>query len=480
MKLLGKERLFLHPFSPKQQYQIERALIFIVVILSALVFGIISVVNHQRFLTFGWDLGVYDQVAWMYSKFRFPYSTFVRMPTLGNHFSPIIALFAPFYWLFPDAKVLLIGQAILAAAAAYPIFLLGKLLTKSAYVGFASAISYLTFIGLQRAVFFDFHTDTILPFSIALVLLFAHKKKENLSLLFSFILLLHKEWAGLLVASIGIMYLFHGKRSLAVKTILLGVVGFVITIYGVIIPLGGRDSPLFGYGQLGHTPDEVLINSIRRPWIPIKMMLDPQEKVVTMFNSLLPFAFLPIASPSTLIPIVEQFASRFLDYGHQQRWTLRFHYSAPLAPLLAYGAIMGIKRLKSIWPAHLLLATSLVGIFVFHAPVLTIFKPHFYFEHSWIQDTREVLKKVPKRVSVAAQNNLVPHLSSRENIYPLPIIADAEYVVVDFHHNQSDYNFHTGTMEEIKKQIRGLLNSGTFSIVFQRGDAMVLKRNFLD
>lgn len=461
----------------KSKNQTEKLVIAALVILTSLVFVVISLVNHQRFLTFGWDLGFYDQIVWQYSKFTVPYSTFVDLPALGERFSPILVFFAPFYWLFADARVLLVGQALFAALAALPLYHLGKHLTKSTFVAFVISVSYLSFIGLQRAVFFDFHPDTLMPFFIALVLLFALLKKENLSLLFSFLLLLHKEWVGLLVAAIGIMFIIQKKKSLGVKTFLLGVVGFVFTIYGVILPLGGSQSQALNLGFLGKTPLDAAKYAIANPLTLLSKLINPFEKLVTAFSSFWPFAFLPLLAPSTLIPILAQFAVRFLDETHKQSWTLRFHYSASLAPLMAYGAAMGIGIVKRKKLANLvLLFTSILGMFVFHAPVFSLFKSSFYFEQQWIKNNREILALVPDDAAVAAQNNLAPHLSARKKIYSLPKVQDAEYLVVDFHENQSDYNFHTATQAQIEELVDELILREEFDIVAEKGKAMLLKR----
>ena len=218
--------------------EIGKWAIRLMIVASFLVFTAVSLVNHERFLTFGWDLGFYDQIAWNLSRLRFPFSTFISAPAFGVRFSPILLLFAPFYRLFPDARILLVGQALLATLAAYPLYLLGKRVTRSSYVGIAAALSYLTFIGLERAVFFDFHPDTILPFFITWSLYFAHSKRLYLSLFFSLLMLLCKEWVGLLVAAMGVMFLFQSlpyleslflkphQKAVRLKTILISLKKF--------------------------------------------------------------------------------------------------------------------------------------------------------------------------------------------------------------------------------------------------------------
>ena len=456
--------------------EIEKWIIRFMIVAAFLVFAVVSLVNHERFLTFGWDLGFYDQIAWNLSRLRFPFSTFVSAPAFGVRFSPILALLAPFYRLYPDAKLLLVVQALLATLAVYPLYLLGKRVTRSSYVGIAASLSYLTFIGLERAVFFDFHPDTILPFFIAWSLYFAHDKRPYLSLFFSLLMLLCKEWVGLLVAAMGVMFLFQKHKRLGVATTALGLVGFFSVIYLVLPGLGNSGTTLFSFGEFGKSPHQALASILSHPLAAVLTLVTPQTKLLTMFDSFWPFAFLPIAAPATLLPIFLQFGVRFFDVSHQQSWTLLYHYSAPLTPFLAYGSIMGIRTFKTRWATHLLVTTSLLGLILFHAPVFTLLKSGFYYQPAWIADTRAVLARVPADVPVAAQNNLVPHLSGREKIYPLPVIGDADFIVVDLHPNQSEYNFHTADRKAIEELVAGLTFSGAYTVQFKQGDAILLQR----
>ena len=45
------------------------------------------------------------------------------MPNLlGDHFHPALMLLAPAYWIWDDARVLLVVQALLLAASSLPLF----------------------------------------------------------------------------------------------------------------------------------------------------------------------------------------------------------------------------------------------------------------------------------------------------------------------------------------------------------------------
>ena len=145
------------------------------VALDAIAYLVFSLVRYDQFAHSGFDLGIFDQVVWHYSRFEAPSSSVKDLDYIwGDHFSPILALL---YWIWEDTRMLLIAQALLlAAAAAVPIFLLvrAKLGRVAAYV---FALSYLAFWGLQSALSFEFHELVFAPLLIALVLLAIERRR---------------------------------------------------------------------------------------------------------------------------------------------------------------------------------------------------------------------------------------------------------------------------------------------------------------
>ena len=104
-----------------------------------------AIFRHQRFGSNAYDLGLFDQTVWGYSRLEMLPNTIVRLPNLlGDHFHPILIALAPLYWLWDDPRVLLVAQAILLALASLPIYLwarreLGEvpaLLFQAAYLAF--------------------------------------------------------------------------------------------------------------------------------------------------------------------------------------------------------------------------------------------------------------------------------------------------------------------------------------------------------
>src|SRR5688572_22748721 len=92
------------------QFKLWFILVIFYYLFSSSVYGIASLVKHSHFETFT-DLAVFNQGIWQYSKFENPFITLhLNRYFLGDHFHPIVALLAPFYWIFPKAETLIFIQ----------------------------------------------------------------------------------------------------------------------------------------------------------------------------------------------------------------------------------------------------------------------------------------------------------------------------------------------------------------------------------
>src|SRR6478735_7173372 len=86
-------------------------------------YATVSVRLHERLLTSGYDVGIFEQAMRFYAHLRLPVAE-LKGPgfqLLGDHFSPILATLAPFYRLWPSPLTLLLAQAALLAVAVVPL-----------------------------------------------------------------------------------------------------------------------------------------------------------------------------------------------------------------------------------------------------------------------------------------------------------------------------------------------------------------------
>lgn len=452
-------------------------------LLFAILYSLLAVVRHNHFQSQGNDFSIYDQALWLYSRLETPYSTLNFRVDLADRFRPVMIPISALYWFSENERVILIFQAVILAAGVFPIWLIAR--RKLPWIlAVLAAFLYVDFIGIQSTAVYDFHEIAILPFFLAWLFYFLEKERWRSFFVTLILCLSVREHVGFLLATLSI-YIFWVKKNLKVA-VATGVVSLAWSVLAIALLM-----PWLGQGyyasfvQEGDTLTSAILGYIRRPDLAVGNFFMPGEKIKTLFWSFFSFGLLPLGYLALIPSILFQFASRFLDMLHPIRWTLFFHYSADLAILLAIGTIYGsrlildkLSRYQSLplFLAIFLIAAHMGSNIILDAPLKNLLKPQFWQEEPWMQDTRLVLSMVPADASVETQNNLLPHLSHRKEIYILPIIRNADYVVFDLHPGQNDWNFYTDNLDLATEQFKNLVTSGQYKPILSAGDAYLLRR----
>ena len=134
-----------------------------------LLFSYFTFLKHYNFSSYGWDLGVFNQLFYssMYGEKPLYYTPDLYMNLQGNyfaiHFSPILFTIFPPYIFRPDAVTLLIVKCFVLASAALPLFYLTRKITGSEKTALATSVSYLLHPGVQGANWFDFQPQVFIP-----------------------------------------------------------------------------------------------------------------------------------------------------------------------------------------------------------------------------------------------------------------------------------------------------------------------------
>lgn len=411
--------------------------LWILLIIFSAIYGFWSVNRHNRFQTDAVDLAIFDQPLWHYSRFEKPLSTvkYNQYPgehILGDHFHPILVFLAPLYWIWDDVRAILIAQAVLSVLSAWPIYKIALLKIGSRSLALSLSFAYLTFIGFQTALDYDFHETaiSILPFSLAVYFLL--KDKYALYAVFSLFTVLTKEDMPLFIAMLGLVSIFRFRRvKLGAATFLFGIFAYLL-ITQVFIPYFKHDR--FAYEELdpslGKTTTDLLFTAATDPLLVLRVLFQPPLKTKTMLNLLASFAFLPLLSPLTLMMTLPNLISRFLT-RLSQRWLLRYQYNINLTPILALAVIFGLEDLKGLrvvknnygkvvgFASFLLVAMPLIQTARTNAPLLRILNPASYRPDPRFGLNYQLILRIPKdaRVSVMAQSSFVPHLSHRDKIF---------------------------------------------------------------
>jgi len=406
----------------------ERAGLACVVCALAAGYSVYALLKHWHFDS-SYDLAIYDQAVWHLSRFERPASSIRGLPNVfGDHFHPIIALFAPLFWVAPFAETLIVAQAILLAASVVPVFLFAR--DRLPYgPALAMCVAYGLFWGMQQTAISDVHEAAFAPLAVGLLLLAMARRRWPWFWAAAAVVLAVKEDLAPFLAFVGGYLFVRGERRRGGILLACGLVAFIAEV-AVVIPAASAG------GEYGYS--SAYADVWQHPWlVPVKLV-SPPIKMLTAFLWVAPFALLPLASPLSLL--LAPFAlERFLS-SSQNHWSTIFHYSAPLAPIVAMSAADGLARIGRrisdqttrrrtiaiMAGVSVLLASLLPG----HQPLWRLLSSKPYLFDAVDRTGPDAIGVVPPDASVVAQTAVAPHIAHRHDLFRLdPEGPDADYVI---------------------------------------------------
>ena len=211
---------------------------------AAMLFAVFAVARHRAYQSTAYDFGFFDQVVWNTSNGDWFQTSFVEYNFLGQHFEPILLVFAGFYRLGAGPESMLLAQSLFAGAAAIPLFYATTRISGSPGAGITLALAYLLNPGLHRALDFDFHPEVMAyPFVFTALYFAASLRPAQAVLAILPVLLLKEDMAFLVLAFAAILWAQRHRKHAAV----LGTVGlgWIVLVVFVLMPaVRGGESDL--------------------------------------------------------------------------------------------------------------------------------------------------------------------------------------------------------------------------------------------
>jgi uncharacterized membrane protein len=347
---------------------------------------------------------------------------------LGAHVDPILAAFAPLWWLWPSPTMLLVVQSAALALGALPAFLLARKHLHSERLGTLFAFVYLLYAPVQWLALDEFH-----PVALACpLLLFAVWYLDELRLAaalpFLALAALTKEEIPLVVAGLGIWYAVARGQRVAGTAMAVGGTALGAFYLAVVIPhFREGAAPAFydRYDAVGGSPTGILETALTDPLVLIRAVTEGRD-LTYLLQLALPLMGAFLLAPLLVIPALPELAANLLSEVSNQT-SIEFHYTAPIAPFLVAGAILGAARVPRLVP--FVLVASVAGA-VFLGPLWAgELRPDGISDHDRIAARAADL--IPSDAPVSSTNGLGAHLSARRRVFSFPVIREAEWVAVD-------------------------------------------------
>jgi uncharacterized membrane protein len=334
-------------------------------------------------------------------------------------------LLAPAYWIWNDARVLLVAQALLLSAASLPVLWWGRSQLGTA-AGASAQVAFLGFWGLLAGVIFDFHELALAVPAISFGLWALLERRTRLFAAMLVLGCLTKEDIALTFAAMGVYAAVvqrRGRFGLAVLGVCFA--WFVLVLQVVIPSISGHRYHYWNYPALGRTWPAAAVALLERPYRAVTLALSTATKRVTLLETFGAWAFLPLASP-LLVVALPSLAERFWSQN-PALWSTRWQYSLPLAPVLAFTAIDGARRLRPV-SRQAVFATAACAL------ALSAFVVRPFEGLPRLMSARRAalidscIDRIPPQAPVAASDRLIPHLSHRPEVTPLWRDPDQRYL----------------------------------------------------
>ena len=502
-------------------YALISALFFVV---STLVYLKFNALNH-----YGGDIAAYIQRIWFITQTGIPKSTIFSVPVGGEPIIPNIArwlplyLSAPFMLIFQHPASILISQAFFIFIAAIPVYLIGRDVLKSRFLGCLLSLSFLFHPATQYLYLQGFHSDAFGVAFLAFALYFLYKQKYKPFLIASALMVMCKENFSLIGLFLGLYIMLHSsmlglmhvveRRKIIYGSICVAFSALWAYVVFTVMPYeGGPKIFMPSYGYLGSSVSEVIHTIMTKPLFVLSHVFT-LAKIAYLGMLLLPLILiLPLFSGIFVLglPI---FAQNLLS-AYYPHYSIMYQYSAILLPILYISAIESLSkihnsnftsRLNQIFEklsgghfdsrSRNLVISLIFLILLFTLASSTTYGPFgyiykvnasevsghsTYFENMFTETqqyriAKEIASQIPENASVIVQEPFQMLLSQREHIYIFHYHTFSEERVENVTPYRVEYvivNLNNPRLENVdgwKKWMEGLEHRGWEKIMERDG-----------
>ena len=454
----------------------ERALPWVMALAFAGLYATISVARFERLGTRSFDLGIFEQAIRHYAHLQAPIVDLegAGHNFLGDHWNPAIAVFAPFYRLFPTPLTLLVGQAVVIALAVVPLTRAG-IAHLGRWAGIAVGLAFGMSYGIQAAVDFDVHEVSLAVPLLAFALeafLAGHWKAV---VAWAAPLVLVKEDLGLTVAALGLVLVLVGARRWGYGLGIFGLASFGLTMT-VLIPYFNAEGNS-GFSRLV-TPSGTGDTPLQRIFDLLQQVATPGPRLTTVLLLLGVTAFMALRSPLVIL-VLPTLAWRFVS-TNENFWGQLFHYDLVLMPIVFAALVDGAVRARRgrwrplRWYARAAPTLALlIGLFFCtRYPFKDLVDPVTYQPSPRAQAAERVLSRIPDGATVETDLGLIARLTQRTRVFwvgsAAPVVP--QFVLID---DQAGWN---PPLPDAVQYAQSLHPGTTYVLVQEGGGYRLMRR----
>jgi uncharacterized membrane protein len=449
-------------------------------------FAALSALRQLAFATGRFDMGNMIQAVWSTAHGHPLRITDVhgdQISRLAAHVDPILVLFAPLWWIWPSANLLLVAQALAVGLGAIPVFWLARKHLGSPRAGLGFAFVYLLYPATGWLTLNEFHPVALATPLLLFAFWFLDEDRLLPFALCAIAAAACKEEIPFVIAGFGIWYAVSRKRWAVGGAIVVAGIAWAAVATTLIIPHfnHGQSSDFYTrYSEVGGSPGGIVKTAFTHPGRLANGVFTSRDLHYVLQLGW-PLAFLFLLSPLLLVAALPELAINLLSAVPTQT-SIHFHYTAGLIPPLVIGAVFGAKRLglRRSTVAMGIVLVALIGNYrLGPLPVWREVPGGQKFQTTAGNVTTHDriaargLRLIPANAVVSATNSLGAHLSARSRILSFPVTQDASWIAAD--ETQPGYADRFAPLETAE-QLAWLRTNPEWKLVFEQDGVLVFRR----
>ena len=387
----------------------------------------------------------------------------------------------------PSPLALALAQIAVTSLGALPVFWLGRAHLGSERAAGLLALGYLAYPWIATSAIGAIHpvtfaipfllfciwfldTDRLVPFAVCALLAMSTG-----------------ELMGLPIAALGVWYaLARGRRREGSVIAFAGAAWTFVAVHFVVRHFAGESSMYYGfYDEVGGSPQGVVRTLFTDPGTVLGALVESHDIVYVVWLGL-PLLFLFVLSPGlALVGLPQLLGNALSDF--RSMTDARYHSVAAIVPFLIAATVFAVSRIR---PERRVLAAS--AVVVVSASLALVLGPwpravgmtplggRASLSEGKIEALRDALALVPEGAPVTSSNEVGAHLSARRQVYSVPVLGGAEWVVVDLDEpwvTRSDSPILTSHPEVVLAFAERLERDPGWRTVFDREGVLVFRAN---
>jgi uncharacterized membrane protein len=407
-----------------------------------------SACRHANYGSHAFDLGCYHQTLYNLAAHGSLWSPIEQFHSWSSHLEVGLLPIALLYAVAPTPLWLFAIQAAGCAACALPVELLARRLSGDAGLALVCGTATLLTPQLLFASIADFHSVTLCALPMALLVVGIELDALALIVAGALLALSLREQMGLAVVGAAAAWVVRHGAARARVAMLLGAVGLAVFFAEVLwlIPSFAADRTfrhLAANYRLGSSPRAALDFALARPLEFAMLPFEGRRRLVYPIAlgsgavlpilAALPFAARRVGGPLLVagpLLLVQLYSARVIVFSVESQ------YGAPLVPLVAAAAVLGIVALAPRWRRPVAVAWLVVTALHALASVGPLARrvggpldPSFAGSARAVGLARAV-ETIPRDAVVSAQDTITPHLEGDVHLWP-QAERFARFVVLD-------------------------------------------------